>query len=323
VPVITPVLTLVPVAVGFNHPIGIDHYEPLRQVVLSVNYSNGLPNNFDRVNSQGTPVPFATVGGWTEEVKIATARDTLGGFAVGDLFTGNGQPGQIARITNNGQTVLNPWVVLTPESGLLRGSLYVDRTGVFGGDLIAVTTAGGVWRIGAGQSATQLANLGVHLEGVITVPDEARYGPWRGKILVGAEDQTLLWTVDPQGATQAYNLGIRPEDIDLIPANENFFGVDYGNSRLVGPPLRRLPTGWAILPSPRKGPPVVRQFCGGCGGTAAPGRSKPWPRSDNGSTSPSPAPGYRPSRQSPPTPLPRPARRPARRRTRRHQSLLA
>lgn len=243
VPLITPVLTLVPVAVGFNHPIGIDHYEPLRQVVLSVNYSSGLPNNFDRVNSQGTPVPFATVGGWTEEVKIATARDTLGGFAVGDLFTGNGQPGQIARLTNNGQTVLNPWVVLTPESGLLRGSLYVDRTGIFGGDLIAVTTAGGVWRISASQQATQLANLGVHLEGVITVPDEARYGPWRGKILVGAEEQHLLWAINPQGTPEATDLGIGPEDIDLIPANENFFGVDYGNSRLVGAPAAAF-TNW-------------------------------------------------------------------------------
>ena len=29
----------------------------------------------------------------------------------------------------------------------MRGSLYVDRTGVWGGDLIAVTTRGGVWRV--------------------------------------------------------------------------------------------------------------------------------------------------------------------------------
>ncbi len=164
-------------------------------------------------------------------------RDTLGGFTVGDLFTGNGQPGQIARLSNNGQTVQNPWVVLTPETGLLRGSLYVDRTGVFGGDLIVVTTAGGVWRINAAQQATRLATLGVHLEGVITVPDDARYGAWRGKILAGAEDQQQLWTIDPQGTAVPYSdLSIRPEDIDLIPANENFFGVDYGNSRLVGAP---------------------------------------------------------------------------------------
>lgn len=244
VPLITPVLTLVPVAVGFNHPIGIDHYEPAQQVVLSVNYPSGSPNNFDLINAQGTPAPFATVGGWTEEVKIATVRDTLGGFTVGDLFTGNGQPGQIARLTNNGQTVQNPWVVLTPESGLLRGSLYVDRTGVFGGDLIVVTTAGGVWRINAAQQATRLATLGVHLEGVITVPDDARYGAWRGKILAGAEDQQQLWTIDPQGTAVPYSdLSIRPEDIDLIPANENFFGVDYGNSRLVGAPASAF-TNW-------------------------------------------------------------------------------
>ena len=58
------------------------------------------------------------------------------------------------NITSGGGTVQNPWVRLPGESGLMRGSLYIDRTGVFGGDLIVVTTAGGVWRVNAAGLAT-------------------------------------------------------------------------------------------------------------------------------------------------------------------------
>ena len=67
-------------------------------------------------------------------------------FAAGTFFTGNGVDGQITRISPDGSTILNPWVDLPGGgNGLMRGSLHVDRTGVWGGDLLAVTTSGQVW----------------------------------------------------------------------------------------------------------------------------------------------------------------------------------
>lgn len=63
------------------------------------------------------------------------------------MITGTNAPGALARISADGASVRNPWVTLPGESGLVAGGLYLDRTGVFGGDLIAVTTTGGVWRI--------------------------------------------------------------------------------------------------------------------------------------------------------------------------------
>ena len=82
----------------------------------------------------------------------------------------------------------------------MRGGVHVDRTGVFNGDLIAVTTVGNVWRINSDGEPTFLAHAQAptggpvgpefaSLEGVTTVPDiPEKYGPWAGKIVAGAED---------------------------------------------------------------------------------------------------------------------------------------
>ncbi|MGH9902177.1 MAG: hypothetical protein ACRD68_10265, partial [Pyrinomonadaceae bacterium] len=235
-------ITLTPISTGFNNPIGIDHHQPTNKVVLSVNYPSGQPSNFELVAPDGTRTPFSNVGGLTDEMKLATARDdgagmSRGGFRAGELFTGTGAPGVIARVSADGSSVQNPWVTLPGEAGLLRGSLHVDRTGAFGGDLVVVTTQGGVWRVNSAGTPTLVANVGTHLEGVSTIPnDAARYGPWAGKILAGAENQGRLYAIDPQGNTSFYQLGINPEDIDLIPSHENFYGVDFGGRTLWGAP---------------------------------------------------------------------------------------
>jgi hypothetical protein len=235
-----PALTFTPISTTFNSPIGIDYHEPTDSVVMSVNYATGgVPSNFERVELDGTHVQFSNYANMTDEVKIATVRSgSIGGFVTGDLFVGNGQDGRIVRITDNGATVIDPWVDLPGDNnGLMRGSLYIDRTGVWGGELIAVTTAGQVWRITAAGTPTLLASVGTHLEGMITVPPyPARFGPLAGKIIAGAEGQGLLYAFDATGAFTTYNLGVAVEDIDVIMPDENYFGVSYGTSRLLGVP---------------------------------------------------------------------------------------
>ena len=235
-----PALTFTPISTTFNSPIGIDYHEPSDSVVMSVNYATGgVPSNFERVELDGTHVQFSNYANMTDEVKIATVRSgSIGGFVTGDLFVGNGRDGEIVRITDNGATVLDPWVSLPGDNnGLMRGSLYIDRTGVWGGELIAVTTAGQVWRITAAGAPTLLASVGTHLEGMITVPPyPARFGPLAGKIIAGAEGQGLLYAFDTTGAFTTYNLGVAVEDIDVIMPDENYFGVSYGTSRLLGVP---------------------------------------------------------------------------------------
>lgn len=232
-------ITLTQISTPFPNPIGIDHYAPTNQVVMSVNYPTGNPHALRIVSADGTQTQFSTLSGVGDEVKIATVRSgNPGGFVAGDLFVGNGVDGQIVRITGGGTTVINPWVDLPGAgNGLMRGSLYSDRTGVFGGDLIAVTTGGEVWRVNAAGTPTLLADINVHLEGLATVPnDPLKYGPLAGRIIAGAESQGRLYIIDTAGGVSFITPGVNVEDIDLITPNENFFGVNFGTGRLLGAP---------------------------------------------------------------------------------------
>jgi len=237
-------VTFTPIATGFNNPIGIDHHVPTNQVIMSVHWTNGFPYNFELVAADGMRTQFSTIAGLSDEVKIATIRSgpCQGGFDPGELYVGTGAAGVIARVSADGSTIQNPWVTLPGEGGLMRGSLFHDRYCAFDGDLIAVTSpfgadpGGGVWRIASNGTATKLAAIGVHLEGVTTVPDDPRYGPWAGKILTGSEVNGLIYTVDADGNVASYDLGIKMEDVDIVPDNQNFFGVDFGGGRLLGAP---------------------------------------------------------------------------------------
>ncbi|MBI3201054.1 MAG: hypothetical protein HYZ29_05870 [Myxococcales bacterium] len=232
-----PAITFTAISTTFNSPIGIDYHEPTKSVVVSVNYPSGTPSGFERIEVDGKHQQFSNLTGLTEEVKIATARSgNPGGFVPGDLFVGNGVDGQIVRISGNGATVTNPWVDLPGENnGLMRGSLYVDRVGTFGGDLCVVTTAGEVWRITAAGVPTKIAAAGVHLEGALVVPDKpARFGPIAGKLIAGAEAQHLMYAFAPDGTSTSYTVGVDIEDIDYIGPKENFFGVNFGTSHLLG-----------------------------------------------------------------------------------------
>jgi uncharacterized repeat protein (TIGR01451 family) len=298
-------ITLSPFSTPFNNPIGIDHHEPSDALILSVNYPNGVPNNLDIINeTNGAHTQFSSLSGLTEELKIATVRTSPAcqQFPVGDVFTGNGQPGQIVRLDKNGNIYppapnnpgnpapgFNSWVQLpaviagvftTLPQDLLRGSLFVDRGCGFSGDLIVVTSdgtafptngAGAVWRVksdGTAQFLTRILRTGttcvrgncpgVHLEGVITLPNDInKYGApptgWAGTIIAGDENDNLdltkngrIWSITAAGVATPFTLAftdgnglrhpIKTEDLDIIEAGADFFGVDYGDSRILTAP---------------------------------------------------------------------------------------
>ena len=235
---VLPPVRFLAISTAFNNPIGIDFHEATNTVVMSVNYPTGNPLVLETVAANGSHSPFSTMSGLTDEVKIATVRaDNPAGFATGTLFVGNGRDGEIVRVSPDGSVVDNPWVSLPGDAnGLMRGSLFVDRSGVVGGDLVVVTTLGEVWRVDVLGNPTLVARVpGLHLEGMVVVPDApARYGPLAGTILAGAEDQGLLYAFALDGTWTTYNVGVNVEDIDFALPYENFFGVNFGTGRLVG-----------------------------------------------------------------------------------------
>jgi streptogramin lyase len=234
-------VVLTPVNAEFKDYVGLDYQASSRKLLLSANTPGGMPNNFESIGADGTRAAFSNVAGLNGELLVATSRDegqglSRGGFPAGELFTSTGVPGIIARVNPSGATVQNPWVTLTGETGAISG-LYLDRTGVYSGDLLVVTTAGGVWRVNALAEATKIASLNTRLAGVTSVPDDPdRYGPWAGRILAGAKDLSQLYVIDAEGQTSTMQLDVQPQDIDLVPAQENFFAVDTVGRKIWGAP---------------------------------------------------------------------------------------
>jgi RHS repeat-associated protein len=232
-------VVLTPVVTEFHDHTGIDHHQPSRKLILSANAPTGDPNSFELLAGDGGHSGFSNVAGLQGEVLVATARDdgqgmSRGGFQPGTLFASTGAPGVIARISADGASVQNPWVILPNEAEPVTG-LHLDRTGVFGGDLIVVTATGNVWRVSPSATPTQLAALSTPLAGVAVIPDEPeRYGPWAGKILVGAKEEGSVYAIDAQGQSESLPVGLDPQDIDIVPAHENLYAIDHTSRTLLG-----------------------------------------------------------------------------------------
>lgn len=231
-------VVLTPVAAELPGRVGLDHHQPSRKLLVSAGTPAGEGHSFELLAGDGGRSAFSNVAGLQGDVLVATARDdgqgmSRGGFLPGTLFAATGVAGAIARISADGASVQNPWVVLPGEAEIT--GLHVDRTGVFGGDLIVVTAAGGVWRVSASATPVRLAALETRLAGVTVVPgDSQAYGPWAGRVLVGAKERGSVYAVDAQGQAVSFAVGLNPEDIDVVPAHENFYAIDPVSGTLLG-----------------------------------------------------------------------------------------
>jgi hypothetical protein len=243
----TNLLTLV---TDIKELVGIDYDPVVTNLIVSANYNNGLPNNFLRLGTNGGGLwvtNWSEVAGLGDEVKLAVVKKTASGFTNGEIYFGTGVNGVVGKLSPDGTVSNLTWAVLSTNddsSTLLRGGLYVDQTGTFSNNLIVVTgngpdDGGEVWQVNAAGGGTRLANItnyaNRHLEGVITLTnDAAKWGPWSGKIVTGAESaldtnrnfKPLIHAINTNGAVATFALGIAPEDFDLIPTNQDLYLCD-------------------------------------------------------------------------------------------------
>lgn len=227
-------VNLQPTGAPFSNPIGVAYHPGNSSLIVTSNYPTGNPNSFSRIDAFGNTTAWSSASGLANELYLDIPRgvNTSSGWAVGETFTGNGTPGQIMRISADGSTVTNTWTTLPGETGLPAGQLRFDNTGLFNNDLLVTTTSGNLWRVKSNGIAIHLATLpgAGSYEGLAVVPNNpTRYGPLAGKVVIGDEYSTTIWTVDPLG-TLATLPGIAPaqvEGLHIIPANESFVGVDY------------------------------------------------------------------------------------------------
>ena len=78
-----------------------------------------------------------------------------------------------------------------------------------------------------------------YIEGAVPV-DPTRYGPWSGTILVASEGAGTLESIAADGTVTQYPGFTWAEGVHIVPPNENFFGVDYGDGQLVGAPVSQF-----------------------------------------------------------------------------------
>jgi len=287
----------------FTNPIGIDWSEFLNKLIVSDFYPDGNPENFNSLDPSGNPTRFSNVHGRPDELKLAVVHVSLGGFTQGDVYAGNGFAGQILKLDKASGTmtapVADPFSILPGETAHARGSLFHDRYGVAGGDLIVVTgddqvqngtPVGKVWRVNSLGFPTLVHDFQKHLEGVITLPnDTAKYGPIAGRILVGDEDRVVnnfvqsngsqcrVLAVEPTtgafitlstnptvpGVNYHLDTPLCPEDLDVIPHDAPFYGVNFSDGRILTAPsadfasfcgdilvTHEFPSGNSSLPPP-------------------------------------------------------------------------
>ncbi|TAK95433.1 MAG: hypothetical protein EPO07_15500 [Verrucomicrobia bacterium] len=242
------------VVTNLHNPVGIDYSPTTNSLILSMNYSSGNPFNFLRVatneTGQLTTNAWSGIQGIANEVKIAIVKTNVGGFTNGDMFFGSGA--HVGWLSADGSSSNLNWATLTNatfgSASVLRGGLYLDETGVFSNQLIAVTSddqyftsAKGIWRVDFQGHPTFITNIVTpHLEGAITIPnDTSSWGPWAGKLLTGDESQHKIYAIDADGLVTTYQTtnwvaaGIDAEDFDFIPANQDLYVCDLTSSQLL------------------------------------------------------------------------------------------
>jgi hypothetical protein len=234
------------VASGLTNPTGID-YDPLTNAIIVGVDSFGADGfQFVRI---GTNVPagstnvtitnWSAVAGLSLDEKKLTIVQTGGaftnaaGFTNGDLFFFAGELGQIGWINTNGSLFETNWAVAGSQS--FRGGLHVDRSGSWDGDLVAVGSEGEIFRVKPNGSNTLVTTVSTsHLEGAVTLTNDVqRWGPLAGRIISGDEDRHLLFAVDTNGYILEFNLGIDPEDSDVIFANQDLYCTDADIGQIV------------------------------------------------------------------------------------------
>jgi len=269
-----PNINLVEIASDPNGSTGIAHHQPTNSLLLSSG------SGMELFGADGARIALSRIG--VHQGRLASVRESGSGFVAGAVFAGAGSPGAIVRLslsdlpdTPRAQSSQSFWTVLEGETGLVSG-LYSGRRNspatssdssdsfgaVLGSDLIAVTTAGGVWRIDSEGNARRVTAMitarsdnaeesPVSFEAVTLAPnDPATYGALAGKILAVAGRQGLIYVIDSGGRVESFDLGIRHlNNLLLIPANENLFGVTI-DRRTAGQPRDQIRSQGTIWGAP-------------------------------------------------------------------------
>ena len=188
-------------------------------------YSTDL--NGGNVQLFGTALPNSVPSG---EIVLAGSLGQ-GGFAAGTVYAGGGSDVYKYAATGGAPTLFASGLV-----GDLRGLLF-DPGSSFGGNLLAATTAGNIYRIDSSGTPTLLANTGEDTEGMDIIPVGATgWGAYGGYLVTASEGSGAMRLISPTGTIIATGINIPSfETINFIPEDiglsgnplEGYYAANY------------------------------------------------------------------------------------------------
>ena len=206
---------------SFSEPILIDFSSTAGKLLIG----SGQPNKLELFSTEGRHdfVSNNFLSRIGEPRSVTSVHDNASSFELGEVFLGF-DDGLVVGISANRTKITN--MKLPLEKSSVSGGLLVDKTGAFGGDLMAVTGEGRIWRIDINGNKNLFIDLHTPLKGLTIIPNDIeRYGIFSGKMIVGAKDQRGVFAIDRYGESYFYTLGFSPQDIDLIEEGSNLFAI--------------------------------------------------------------------------------------------------
>jgi hypothetical protein len=226
------------VATNLPAPVGIDYHPPTQSLILSVNPPGDQTNTFSILDTNASLTRWSGLSNIEVgyEVRLATVKTTTNGFNAGEIFFSSSYaPATIGWLSTNGATAITNWTVFTNDNHWVE-DLYLDQTGNWSNDLLVVTSSDqaefvqpfNVYRIHSRTNFNQITSINAtHLEGLLTLSTNSRYGPWAGKLLTADQNSHAIFTVDTSGTVTTNYLGIDADGIRLIPTNQDLYCVEF------------------------------------------------------------------------------------------------
>ena len=219
------------------NPKGVAYHAGLGKVLITVtpNAISGRSLILQAVQPDGIRTRFAPGYSPFRDVESmlvvvpASGPPVDAGFVAGDVYVNRGPNGEISRLDATGNVLADVWADL-PSAGLW-GGLAFDKTGTFGGRLVAADVNGKIFLADSGAGVTQLVDLAarmgvaMRLEGLAVAPSS--FGPLGGQIIVGVEgtgdddpQSGKVYAVDANGTpTLLADIGYCAENIAFVPAS--------------------------------------------------------------------------------------------------------
>jgi DNA-binding beta-propeller fold protein YncE len=176
------------------------------------------------ISDTGTITTFANLpasGGLCLGRDLAVSPG-LGGFPLNHVFVVQRQTIYSIQPTGGSATRF----ATIPSLPNSDSSLTFDRVGSFDHKLIVTDRRGPVWTVSSGGRATQIADVGVHIEGPEVAP--LAFDPVGGKILVSNDFDDTIYAVGQNGSVTEAATYESPESVRFLPSNYCNYGGSGG-----------------------------------------------------------------------------------------------